>query len=155
MNNLKIGDKVVMNDKYHVSAENKGRVWTVGSDPWECCGKTVVKLEGKAGGYAVDGLDLIRKRDEYIKREVLSKIMNDIAGDETCPNIAADIYYAVDCAPTADVEPVRHGHWEEGIRTRRSIAGKIEDFRCYECSSCGEYSLCETKYCPRCGAKMA
>ena len=39
---------------------------------------------------------------EYIKREVLSKIMNDIAGDETCPmNIAADIYYAVDCIPAA------------------------------------------------------
>lgn len=38
---------------------------------------------------------------EYIKREVLSKIMNDIAGDETCPmNIAADIYYAVDCIAT-------------------------------------------------------
>ncbi len=48
MNNLKIGDKVVMNDKYHVSAENKGRVWTVVSDPWECCGTVVVKLEGKA-----------------------------------------------------------------------------------------------------------
>lgn len=45
---------------------------------------------------------------EYIEREVLSKIMNDIAGDETCPmNIAADIYYAVDCIPAADVEPVR------------------------------------------------
>ena len=47
---------------------------------------------------------------EYIKREVLSKIMNDIAEDETCPmNIAADIYQAVDCIPAADVEPVRHG----------------------------------------------
>lgn len=62
---------------------------------------------------------------------------------------------ALDYAPSADVEPVRHGHWEEAIRTRRSIAGKIEDFRCYECSACGERSLCETKYCPRCGAKMA
>ena len=64
MVNLKIGDKVVMNDKYHVSAENKGRVWTVGSDPWECCGTVVVKLEGKAGGYAVDGLDLIGEANE-------------------------------------------------------------------------------------------
>lgn len=37
---------------------------------------------------------------EYIKREVLSKIMDDIAKDETCPmNIVADIYYAVDCIP--------------------------------------------------------
>lgn len=52
---------------------------------------------------------------EYIKREVLSKIMDDIAKDETCPmNIAADIYYAVDCIPAADVEPVRHGYWQVG-----------------------------------------
>ena len=93
---------------------------------------------------------------EYIKREVLSKIMNDIAEDETCPmNIAADIYQTVDCIPAADVEPVRHGRWEEAIRTRRSIAGKIEDFRCYECSVCGKRSLCKTKYCSHCGAKMA
>lgn len=28
MANLKIGDKVIMNDKYWVSAENKGKVWT-------------------------------------------------------------------------------------------------------------------------------
>ena len=64
MNNLKIGDKVIMNDKYWVSAENKGKVWTVNSEPWECCGTNVVKLEGKAGGYAVDGLDLINQHTE-------------------------------------------------------------------------------------------
>lgn len=92
---------------------------------------------------------------EYIKREVLSEIMNDIAEDETCPmNIAADIYQAVDCIPAADVEPVRHGRWEEAIRTRRSIAGKIEDFRCYECSACGKSSFYKTNYCSYCGAKM-
>jgi hypothetical protein len=93
---------------------------------------------------------------EYIKREVLSEIMNDIAEDETCPmNIAADIYQAVDCISTADVEPVRHGHWEEAIRARRSIAGKIEDFRCYKCSACSKSSFYKTDYCPNCGAKMA
>lgn len=59
MNNLKIGDKVIMNDKYWVSTEDKGKVWTVDSEPWECCGTTVAKLEGKVGGYAVDGLDLM------------------------------------------------------------------------------------------------
>lgn len=56
---LKIGDRVVMNDKYHVSKENKGKVWVVRSEPWDCCGSMVVKLEGKSGGYAVDGLDKI------------------------------------------------------------------------------------------------
>lgn len=59
---------------------------------------------------------------EYIKREVLSKIMNDIAEDETCPmNIAADIYQAVDCIPAADVEPVRHGYWQSRVFSRSSV----------------------------------
>lgn len=53
---LNIGDKVVMNDKYRVSEENKGKVWVVRSEPWDCCGTTVVLLKGKSGGYAVDGL---------------------------------------------------------------------------------------------------
>lgn len=53
---LKVGDKVVMNDKYRVNEENKGKVWTVRSEPWDCCGTIVVLLKGKSGGYAVDGL---------------------------------------------------------------------------------------------------
>ena len=55
---MKIGDKVVMNDNYYVSEANRGRVWTVRSEPWNVCGTTVVLLEGKSGGYAVDGLNL-------------------------------------------------------------------------------------------------
>lgn len=58
---MKNGDKVIMNDNYHVSEENKKRIWTVCSEPWNCCGTLVVKLEGKAGGYAVDGLDVIEE----------------------------------------------------------------------------------------------
>lgn len=56
---LRPGDKVVMNDLYYVSEENRGKVWTVRSEPWDCCGTLVVKLEGKVGGYAVDGLDKV------------------------------------------------------------------------------------------------
>ena len=56
---VKLGDKVAMNDHYHVSEENRGKVWMVRSEPWVCCGTLVVKLEGKAGGYAVDGLDKV------------------------------------------------------------------------------------------------
>jgi hypothetical protein len=53
---FKPGDKVVMNDNYYVSEQNKGRIWTVRSEPWMCCGRLVVALEGKSGGYAVNGL---------------------------------------------------------------------------------------------------
>lgn len=56
---LKPGDKVVMNNCYYVSEENRGKIWTVQSEPWNCCGTPVVKLVGKSGGYAVDGLDLV------------------------------------------------------------------------------------------------
>lgn len=56
MKDLKIGDKVVMNDKYCVSEKNKGVVFTVRSEPYNCCGTMVVLLENYRGGYAVDGL---------------------------------------------------------------------------------------------------
>ena len=58
---MKIGDKVVMNCKYHVSEENKGKVWIVRSAPWNCCGTLVVLLESKSGAYAVDGLDIVEE----------------------------------------------------------------------------------------------
>ena len=82
--------------------------------------------------------------DEFIKRKDLLEIMDDIAKDETCPmNIAADIYQAVDCIPAEDVEPVRHGHWEE-----YSVSMMV-------CSLCGKHTAKHNfKYCPNCGARM-
>ena len=58
---MKPGDKVTMNDNYHVSKADKEKVWTVKSEPWNCGGTMVVKLEGKSGGYAVDGLNLLEE----------------------------------------------------------------------------------------------
>ena len=47
------------------------------------------------------------------------------------------------CAPTLDVEPVRHGYWIEG-----------RDGSCM-CSECGKVSRYEIGYyCSNCGAKM-
>lgn len=54
---IKKGSKVKMNDKYYVSEQNKGRVFEVTSDPWDCCGAVLVKLKGISGGYALDGLN--------------------------------------------------------------------------------------------------
>lgn len=56
---LKIGDRVVMNDKYHVSDKDKGRLYTVRSNPYLCGETLVVLLKEKSGAYAVDGLDKI------------------------------------------------------------------------------------------------
>ena len=63
MNDLKIDDKVVMNDKYHVSEKNNGVVFTVRSKPFNCCGTMVVLLENYRGGYAVDGLTKVNRED--------------------------------------------------------------------------------------------
>ncbi len=82
---MKIGDKVVMNDKFYVSEENKGRVWTVRSEPWKCSGTLVVLLDGKSDGYAVDGLDIIEEAESN-------------HGENTL---------------TADAPLVKHGYWDD------------------------------------------
>ena len=53
---LKVGDKVVMNDKYHVPEKNKGKEFIVTVEPQEVCGTLCVWLEGYRGCYAADGL---------------------------------------------------------------------------------------------------
>lgn len=58
---MTIGDKVKMNDNYYVGEHDKNRIWTVRSEPWDCCGTLVVLLFGKTDCYAVDGLDLVER----------------------------------------------------------------------------------------------
>ena len=53
---MKKGDRVVMNDKYYVFAKNRGKEFTVATEPQEVCGTMCVWLEGYSGCYAVDGL---------------------------------------------------------------------------------------------------
>ena len=101
---------------------------------------------------------------EYIKREdaknaiyrdtPLKAFMNrtiegaDKSCDELCDKILA--------IPSADVEPVRHGHW---------IKTKAYDWVDCECSECHEKDYIPMSasdinywfyrnYCPNCGAKM-
>lgn len=47
----------------------------------------------------------------------------------------------------ADVEPVRHGCWEE----IRDAYGQLEGWICKEC---GRETKSKENYCPNCGAKM-
>lgn len=73
--------------------------------------------------------------------------IKDIHGDVLDVIHAADI----DNAPTADVSPVRHGHWEE-----------LDEEGCYCCSACGNPWIIidgtpqdnDMNFCPNCGAKM-
>lgn len=53
---VEVGDKVKMNNKYHVSEENKAKVFTVKAGPQNVCGTMCVWLDGFRGAYAADGL---------------------------------------------------------------------------------------------------
>lgn len=58
---MKIGDKVIMNDKYRIADKNKGVIFTVRSEPFDICGMECVLLEGYCGGYAMDGLTVVEE----------------------------------------------------------------------------------------------
>lgn len=62
----RIGDIVVMNDKYRVAEKHKGKEFEVISESWNLCGTMVVKLRGYSGGYALDGLDLVRRAESEV-----------------------------------------------------------------------------------------
>ena len=50
-NSLKPGDSVVMVNCYEAKLKrNRGKIWTVASEPWKICNSEVVLLEGRAGG---------------------------------------------------------------------------------------------------------
>lgn len=72
----------------------------------------------------------------------------------TCSFDNADLREELVNFPSADVEPVRHGHWEADVCDRVSMSGKLENLICYKCSVCEMFSCQETKYCYNCGAKM-
>ena len=54
-------------------------------------------------------------------------------------------YNAIFCLPTADVAPVRHGHWK---------VIDAEEPRRYGCSECKRLSWYMENYCPNCGSRM-
>ena len=58
---MKPGDKVKMNGNHFVDPEDRGRVWVVKSKPLVWNNTEVVLLEGRLGGYAVNGLTVIEE----------------------------------------------------------------------------------------------
>ena len=86
---------------------------------------------------------------EYLEKETFKSWMKE--------NITENpmISKAIDYAPSADVEPVRHGHWIEHDEDIWS-----NEAECSEChkrighSGLPDRFLGEFKYCHNCGAKM-
>ena len=101
--------------------------------------------------------------DEYISREaVLEKVKSSISvptdNEWDCGyNTAmAEMLEFIKQTPSTDLQPVKHGYWEEVIDY-----GGWGDTH-YRCSVCGEEWYLEDgkpkdnemNFCPRCGARM-
>ena len=76
---------------------------------------------------------------EYFEKETFKSWMKE--------NITENpmILTAIDYAPSADVEPVKHGEWDK----KPFLIGTS-----YYCSECGDNFGEPYNYCPNCGAKM-
>lgn len=96
---------------------------------------------------------------EYIERdEILHKLI-EIGGcdatDEWDKGYDGAIDAAIsiiDCAPAADVQPVKHGHWTP----HGSLPANI--WHCSECKGLVEVAhycnKCYYDFCPACGSRM-
>ncbi len=90
---------------------------------------------------------------EYIEREAAYKACEAYFSgvcvyDVSASEVINDFEEVIDAVPTADVAPVRHGHWiYENFYTHCSVCGKMAIYDKYG-------QEVESDYCPRCGAKM-
>ena len=95
---------------------------------------------------------------DYINRYAVLNVINDAIANnalsyESCVN---EIIEFIAKIPSADVQPVRHGRWNE------ESPDCLDGDSVYVCSACGEtWTLIEgtpldnnMHYCPNCGAKM-
>lgn len=102
---------------------------------------------------------------EYIEREALintcKKIIQERWNETTAPvswsHAYADFIDDIDNQPTADVAPVKHGHWyNRGGRFRCSVCDNKALLK--DIGGTGgwshEYEQQKSPYCPNCGARM-
>ena len=83
--------------------------------------------------------------DEYIKRQEIRDALYDADA------ITMEDVKILNQFPAADVEPVRHGYWENANGRPKTYIRK--------CSVCGKEAYfcgrgCSYKFCPNCGCKM-
>ncbi len=86
--------------------------------------------------------------DNYISRKwLLECIEEGWIKLDTESDTNRMIHLIRDTAPSADVQPVRHGKW---VMTWHNLfRAKLP-----VCSYCDSYGVYKTKYCPNCGARM-
>ena len=96
-------------------------------------------------------IDLYECRDDFYAAVL------DILSEDSTNDRANQIIDAFDYLPTADVEPVRHGHWyNRGGRFRCSVCNNKALLK--DIGGTGgwshEYEQQKSPYCPNCGARM-
>ena len=98
---------------------------------------------------------------EYIERDAAYKACEAYFSgvcvyDVSASEVINDFEEVIDAVPTADVAPVKHGHWE----SNEYLAG-IHMTRCSECKT--EFYIQDLEeisgdgfinFCPNCGARM-
>lgn len=95
---------------------------------------------------------------DYIKREDTIKAIESETYRHDYLDHVIDI---IEYIPSADVAPVRHGHWDvREPMPMHDIKGNLSWGNWYVCTGCGfattaiEGHITQYKYCPSCGARM-
>ena len=86
----------------------------------------------------------------YIDRELAFDMITDLAGMATTKAAYAAIWKSakqLNKVPTADVAPVRHGHW---VKEKPDV---LIHWHCSVCKNCYYLDEPNANYCPNCGAK--
>lgn len=90
---------------------------------------------------------------EYIEREATLKLLRGASIAKYPSTFGVGILAAVKeivDIPAADVDPVVHGRWEEGVEIQTDTSTLYD----YTCSVCSIVTTRESPYCPNCGARM-
>ena len=89
---------------------------------------------------------------EYIEREAAYKACEAYFSgvcvyDVSASEVINDFEKVIDAVPTADVVPVRHGHW---VKEKPDV---LIHWHCSVCKNCYYLDEPNANYCPNCGAK--
>ena len=88
--------------------------------------------------------------------DLYNAILDILSGDSTNDR-ANQIIDLFDDLPSADVQPVKHGRWEQLVSKQSGLNYEVGA----RCSCCNEHTvticICEAmpfEFCPHCGARM-
>lgn len=85
----------------------------------------------------------------------VERIPNDSFWEGMTPKEKAKVLQWFLQAPTADVAKIKRGDWVEQHLIVNLGEGRDCEVTNYQCSSCNNYSLTTSPWCPKCGARMS